>query len=146
MSLNAVGDILQEYGLKKTAGRMAMLKVLLEADKPLSHREICAALDSLYYDPVSVYRSLESFIEAGFVHKVEDDNRGWLFALCVCQENNHCHPHFFCRSCGNCECLKNYKIPAISGLDNNYIVEEQRYYIKGICSDCKGISGSSKDI
>ena len=141
LPLNVASDILKKYSLKQTAGRIALLKILLEAEKPLSHREICTALGGLYYDPVSVYRSLESFIGAGFVHKIEDDNRSWLFALCTCEENSHCHPHFFCRSCGKCECLRNYKMPAIAGLENSYIVEEQRYYIKGICNSCKNIPG-----
>jgi Fur family transcriptional regulator, ferric uptake regulator len=128
--------ILKQYGLKKTAGRLALLSILLKANKPLSHKDICMALNDLYYDSVSVYRSLESFIEAGFVHRVEDESRTWLFALCTCGESGHCHPHFFCRSCGRCECLKNYRIPLISDLNDNYVVEEQRYYIRGICRDC----------
>jgi len=140
----AAAEILKKAGLKQTAGRIALLKVLLKADKPLSHRQICEALGDLYYDPVSVYRSLESFIEAGFVHKVEDDNRSWLYALCTCKEESHCHPHFFCRNCGNCECLRSYSIPRIENLNNDYIVEEQRYYIKGICSSCKIASGSER--
>jgi len=129
--------ILKKHGLKQTAGRIALLKVLLEALSPLSHKEIHAALGDLYYDPVSIYRSLESFIEAGFVHKIDDENRSWLYALCTCEENSHCHPHFFCRNCGKCECLSNYKIPLIENLNNDYVVEEQRYYLKGICSSCK---------
>lgn len=129
-------DILKEFSLKQTAGRLAILKVLLEAGKPMSHKDICLALGNLFYDPVSVYRSLDSFIEAGFVHKVEDDNRTWLFALCTCEESSHCHPHFFCRNCGKCECLKMCKIPVITDLQQDYVIEEQRYYIRGICSSC----------
>jgi len=136
MPENLAADILKEYSLKQTAGRLAILMVLLKAGKPLSHKDICSALGDLYYDPVSVYRSLDSFIEAGFVHRVEDDNRTWLFALCTCEKISHCHPHFFCRRCGKCECLKMCNIPAISELQQDYIVEEQRYYIKGICGSC----------
>lgn len=150
MTETLAGTILRQSGLKKTAGRLALLSVLLAADQPLSHKDICTALEQdSYYDPVSVYRSLESFVEAGFVHKIEDENRTWLFALCTCGEKSHCHPHFFCRSCGKCECLKNYSIPAIENLQDGYLVEEQRYYIRGICSDCannlnEGAKRSSK--
>ena len=129
--------LLKEHGLKQTAGRLALLEVLLNAGKPLSHKDIYAALGSTQYDPVSVYRSLEAFAEAGFVHQIEDEQRSRLFALCNCEESSHCHPHFFCRNCGKCECLKGYKIPVIAELGDSYIIEEQRYYIKGICSKCK---------
>ncbi len=132
-------EILKEHGLKQTAGRLALLEVLLNADAPLSHKEIYSALGSTNYDPVSVYRSLETFAEAGFVHQIEDQQRSRLFALCICEEGSHCHPHFFCRKCGKCECLKEYKIPAIAELGNSYIVEEQRYYLKGICTRCKNL-------
>ncbi len=129
-------SILHEYGLKQTAGRIALIDVLLTSDKPLSHKEICENMESHFYDAVSVYRSLETFINAGFVHKIEDENRTWFFAICTCSKGSHCHPHFFCRTCGKSECLKDCLIPRIGDLNNNYIVEEQRYYLKGICSSC----------
>lgn len=129
-------SILHEYNLKQTAGRIALIDVLLNSDKPLSHKEICEKLDDHFYDSVSVYRSLETFINAGFVHKIEDENRTWLFAICTCSNTSHCHPHFFCRICGKSECLKDYPIPRLAELKNDYIVEEQRYYLKGICSSC----------
>ena len=129
--------ILKSYSLKQTAGRIALLKVMLASDRPISHKEICAKLDGFNYDAVSIYRSLESFIKAGFVHKVEDDRGAWLYALCTCNKMGHCHPHFFCRHCGLCKCLDEYKMPALEQVKDDFIVEEQRYYLKGICSDCK---------
>ncbi|MBM4234981.1 MAG: transcriptional repressor [Firmicutes bacterium] len=136
MSDQLAAEILKEHSLKQTAGRLAILLVLIKAGKPLSHKDICSVLGDHFYDPVSVYRSLDSFVEAGFVHRVEDDNRTRLFALCTCEKSSHCHPHFFCRRCGKCECLKKFDIPAISELQQDYIVEEQRYYLKGVCSCC----------
>lgn len=128
--------LLREHGLKQTAGREALLEALLRAGRPLSHREICSSLAPLKYDPVSVYRSLDSFIEAGIVHRIEGDNHAWLFALCTCGRGSHCHPHFFCRACGSCECLKGLAMPELKGLKDSYVVEEKRYYIKGLCKAC----------
>lgn len=131
--------ILRERALKQTAGRTALLKVLLDAGKPLSHKEICTKMLPLRYDPVSVYRSLETFIASGIVHRIEDEHRTWLFALCTCDGGSHCHPHFFCRSCGKCECLKEYQMPDIPGLQNSHIVEEKRFYVKGVCGRCAAL-------
>jgi len=130
-------NILKSYGLKVTAGRAALLKVMLESDRPISHKVISEKLDGLNYDAVSIYRSLESFIKAGFVHKVEDDRGTWLYALCTCKKMGHCHPHFFCRHCGLCKCLDDHSMPVIKQVEDDFIVEEQRYYLKGICKDCK---------
>ncbi len=128
--------ILREYGLKHTAGREALLDLLLEAGRPLSHREICRSMDPMQYDPVSVYRSLDSFIAAGIVHRIEGDNRTSLYALCTCGNGGHCHPHFFCRSCGKCECLKGLAMPELPDLKDRYVVEEKRYYLRGLCQAC----------
>lgn len=136
MPKDSADAILREHGLKQTAGRKALVRLLLNAGKPLSHREICAALQSLPYDPVSIYRSLEAFVRSGLAHRIEDDNHTWLFAICPCSESKHCHPHFFCRSCGKCECLKECGMPEIDGLQDRYIVEEKRFYVKGICGSC----------
>lgn len=133
-------SILREFGLKQSAGRKALVEVLLKAEKPLSHKEICAKLAGLRYDPVSVYRSLEAFIDAGIVHRIEDDNHTWLFAFCTCSGESHCHPHFFCRSCGKCECLREYQVPEIPGLRENCIIEEKKFYIKGVCESCVSIN------
>jgi Fur family transcriptional regulator, ferric uptake regulator len=131
--------ILRERGLKHTAGREALLELMFASGKPLSHRELCRILEPLQYDPVSVYRSLDSFIAAGIVHRIEDDNRTWLYALCTCGRGNHCHPHFFCRSCGKCECLKEVAMPEITGLQGTYVIEEKRYYVKGLCAACAAV-------
>ncbi len=131
--------ILKKYNLKLTAGRVALLKVMIESERPISHKEICSRLENLNYDQVSIYRSLDSFIKAGFVHKVEDEKGTWLYALCTCDNRAHCHPHFFCSNCGKCECLDDYKIPDLANLTNDYVIEEQRYYLKGICSKCKSV-------
>jgi Fur family transcriptional regulator, ferric uptake regulator len=129
--------IIREYGLKHTAGREALLHTLIRADQPLSHKEICDRLEgTIHYDPVSIYRSLETFISSGIVHRIEGDNRTWLFAVCTCREGNHCHPHFFCRSCGKSECLKDLQMPGTSGLEDSYLVEEKRFYLKGVCKSC----------
>ena len=136
MPENQARSILRSYGLKQTVGRVALLELLMEAQKPFTHKEICLSLPPLRYDPVSVYRSLETFINAGIVHRVEGDNRTWQFALCACDGDVHCHPHFFCRSCGNCECLINYRMPEIPGLMESHIVEEKRFYVKGLCNRC----------
>lgn len=138
MKETCAASLLKECGLKHTAGREALLEKLIKAERPLSHKDICSRLGSLHYDPVSIYRSLEAFINAGIVHRIETDDRTWLFAVCTCSNENHCHPHFFCRGCGKSECLKNLQMPGTCGLENSYIVEEKRFYLKGLCQSCAG--------
>ncbi len=129
--------ILQIVGLKKTPGRMALLNVLLEEENPLTQQEIALKLSKVAaLNHVSIYRSLEAFLKAGIIHKVESGDRTWRFALCGCGSRGHCHPHFICRVCGKAECLDGVSIPQPPLLKRGYCVEEKEYYLKGLCADC----------
>ncbi|HHU76255.1 MAG TPA: hypothetical protein GXZ24_05110, partial [Firmicutes bacterium] len=96
-------DILSGTGLKKTSGRIALLKLLLKAKNPLTQQEISNGLRDIDFNYVSIYRSLNAFLEAGIVHKVETGDRNRRFAVCSCGNSRHCHPHFICRRCGRVE-------------------------------------------
>lgn len=129
-------DILTRTGLKKTSGRIALLKLLLQAKKPLTQQEISNSLAGVNFNYVSIYRSLDAFLKAGIVHKVEAGDRNRRFAVCSCGSSSHCHPHFICRSCGKVECLSELKIPELRELKSGYVAEEQEIYIRGICANC----------
>ncbi|MGI5882607.1 MAG: Fur family transcriptional regulator [Dethiobacteria bacterium] len=129
-------DILSKAGLKKTGGRIALLKLLLNAKNPLTQQEISDQLRDINFNYVSIYRSLNAFLEAGIIHKVETGDRSRRFAICSCGNSRHCHPHFICRCCGRVECLVELKIPGFMGLKPGYIAEEQEIYIRGLCARC----------
>ena len=128
--------ILREAGLKMTPGRRALLELLQQSGKPMSQQEITEQLSEIEYNYVSIYRNLNSFLEAGIVHRVDTGDRTWRFALCACGSSRHCHPHFICRSCGMIECLNGMDIPEPPFLKPGYIIEEQEIYIKGLCGKC----------
>ena len=140
MSLDDAADILSSAGLKKTPGRLAVIRLLLENREPLTHQEIYERLDDIEINPVSVYRSLDAFTRAGIVHKVEAGDRIGRFALCGCgtpqEGHGHCHPHFICKSCGRTECLEDQEMPELAALKPGYKVEEKEVYLRGICSKC----------
>ncbi|NLX90061.1 MAG: transcriptional repressor [Firmicutes bacterium] len=129
-------DLLTGSGLKKTTGRIALLKLLLKAKKPLTQQEISNSLSGVNFNYVSIYRSLDAFLKAGIVHKVEAGDGNRRFAVCSCGSSSHCHPHFICRSCGMVECLRELKIPELRELKSGYVAEEQEIYIRGICANC----------
>ncbi len=129
--------ILQTAGLNKTTGRLALLNVLLEAKYPLTQQEISKKLSKVApLNHVSIYRSLEAFLKAGVVHKIESGDRSSKFALCGCDNRGHCHPHFICKVCGKAECLNSISIPQLPLIKSGYLVEEKEFYLKGLCADC----------
>lgn len=129
-------DILKRAELKCTPGRVALLNLLLAAEDPLSQHEMAQQLENITLNGVSIYRSLDAFLKAGIVHRVDSGDRVWRFAVCGCGSSMHCHPHFICKQCGRVECLNDYKLPDPGELEPGYVVEEQEVYIRGRCNSC----------
>ncbi len=137
MKEETAGKILQAVGLNETTGRIGLLNVLLEAKNPLTQQEIAMKLSNVVVlNHVSIYRSLEAFLKAGIIHKVESGDRVWRFALCGCDNRGHCHPHFICRVCGKAECLDGVGMPHLPLVKSGYYIEEKEFYLKGLCADC----------
>ena len=134
--LETAGAILRHVGLKRTAGRIAIIDLLMAADYPLSQQEIAHRLFTVSLNGVSIYRSLDVFLKAGIVHRVESGDRTWRFAICGCDTRGHCHPHFICKQCGKVECLSGHKLPDLGVVQAGYVVEEQEVYIRGRCAGC----------
>jgi len=132
----AAMKILDGVGLKKTPGRIAMLNIFLEAKNPMTQQEIMKKMSRVKLNYVSIYRTLETFVEAGIIHKVESGDRVWRFALGNEKKEGHGHPHFTCRSCGITECIDEVKVPDKIPLKIGYIIEKQELFLKGLCPKC----------
>ncbi len=93
---------MKERALRVTAPRMAMLKILAEASRPLSAEEIHAQAGNGTLDLVTVYRSLGAFDQAGLVQRHPLERGRSLYALVAA---GHHHHHVICRRCGRIERL-----------------------------------------
>ena len=127
-------EVLKGCGLKVTAGRVRLLRLLRSAPAPMSPEEAFARLKGKRVDRVTVYRMLEAFYGAGIVHRIESGGRR-RFAACGRIHRGHCHPHFTCRVCGTVECLSKVALPRLR-LGRAYRVEEQEVYVRGVCARC----------
>ncbi len=135
-TLETASSILLRAGLKRTTGRIAIINLLMAAEHPLSQQEIAHRLLKGSMNGVSIYRSLDTFLKAGIVHRVESGDRTWRFAICGCDTRGHCHPHFICKKCGKVECLSGYQLPELGEIQPGYEVEEQEFYMRGRCAGC----------
>lgn len=137
MSEEQIRQLLHAAKLKYTSGRAELIALLIDAEGPLTQEEIAKALPKL--NKATIYRILDALLQAGQVHRLQNGNRVWQFAFCGCGniEHTHCHPHFVCRICGKVECLKDVKIPLFRTISEDYRIEEQEIYFKGVCPSCK---------
>ncbi len=132
--------LLNSAGLRLTRPRAVVLGVLLEAGKPVTHEQITAKLAEAAPDKVTIYRVLESFIEAGFVHKAFLTERAQHFELANRCTSSQCHPHFTCTSCDQTHCLTDTDMP-MSKPPAGFTIHHQRVQLEGLCPNCSEKTG-----
>lgn len=130
--------ILKGHGLRQTDCRSEVLKLLLEKEVALNHADLEQSL-SKDFDRVTLYRTLNTFLDHGIVHRILDDTGMARFALCPeeCDEDHHHHNHvhFKCISCNSTICLDEVKVPDLN-LPQGYAKSDMDVLIQGTCPKC----------
>lgn len=126
--------LLRGARLRVTSCRRSLVALLLKADAPLTQRELTARLEEQGFNGVTIYRALQTFLEASIVHRIVTDDRTWRFAITHCGHRGHCHPHFTCRLCGGVKCLDGVAIPEVAAAGHR--IEAQAMYLWGLCPKC----------
>jgi Fur family ferric uptake transcriptional regulator len=129
---------LKEHHLRVTPIRLELLSYFTKERRAISHADI-----ELHYnhqlDRVTIYRTLNSFIENGLIHKVSDNSAIAKFALCNHKDCAHNHEdnhvHFKCIICEKIECLHQLSIPNFN-LPKNYSITAANLLIEGKCASC----------
>ena len=129
-------QMLKAVKLYCTKCRVAILKVLAKADKPLSQDQIARRLGKNRLNKVSIYRTLESFCKAGLVHKAFIHKRAAHFELANRCSEIRCHPHFTCKVCGVTNCLLGLSVPIVKGLKKGFVIHRQQVRLEGLCPQC----------
>lgn len=131
-------EILNLHHLRKTPIRLAIVQTLLATGTPLSEMEFREKMSDIY-DRITFYRTIQTLMESGVIHRIVADNTTLRYALNHCTVQNHDHQtdhvHFYCKKCGKVECFNdvsvtNYPIPA------GYQKQECEVVIKGLCTKC----------
>jgi Fur family ferric uptake transcriptional regulator len=129
-------EMLKAVKLYCTGGRVAILTVLMEAGKPLSQDQIARRSGKNHFDKVTIYRTLESLLGVGLVHKVLIDKRARHFELSRNCTESQCHPHFTCTSCGDTTCLTEISLPMAKSPHKGFIIRRQQVRLEGLCPTC----------
>lgn len=129
-------ELLSSVKLRRTGPRAAILGVLLGADKPITQDHIAAKLGANAPDKVTIYRTLESLLTTGLVHKAFLRQRAWHFELAHNCTESQCHPHFTCTDCGDTHCLTDVSLPLARGTKNGFVISRQQVQLEGLCPKC----------
>ena len=134
-----ISDILRRNRLSVTGSRQRILNLFLANKGALAHADIEHKAGERF-DRVTVYRTLQVFVEKGILHTIPSSDNSVKYALCKndCFEGHHHdnHYHFVCSVCGKTECLDEFIIPAVK-LPKNYSADNVEIVVNGVCSNCR---------
>src|SRR3954465_9747219 len=133
-----IKDILKRNNLSVTGSREKILSLFLSQPGALAHGDIEKRAGEKF-NRVTVYRTLQTFVEKGIIHAIPTADNSIRYALCKnCTEGHHHdnHVHFICSNCDRTLCLDDVTNPIID-LPSGYSVEEVEVVVKGICKNCR---------
>lgn len=133
-----IKEILKRNQLSVTASREKILQLFIEHSGALAHGDIEKKAGEKF-DRVTVYRTLQTFVDKGIIHSIPTADNSIRYALCKdnCAQGHHHdqHIHFVCNNCNNTYCLDDVVTPEIR-LPKGYSSQHTEVVVEGICVNC----------
>src|SRR3712207_5317481 len=102
METISINNILRRNQLSVTDSRKKILELFQGTKGALSHHDI-ETKTAEKFDRVTIYRTLQTFVEKGIIHTIPTADNSVLYALCKdeCSQGHHHdnHVHFICDNC-----------------------------------------------
>jgi Fur family ferric uptake transcriptional regulator len=91
--------------LEATDNRLRILEVIGNNNYPLSANDIFQTLErTCSINRVTVYRILDLLVSHALVDRISTGGRAFYYGMAP-NENHRPHPHFYCKRCGQMDCL-----------------------------------------
>lgn len=135
---DSIKDILKRNQLSVTASREKILHLFLDNAGALAHGDIEKKAGEKF-DRVTIYRTLQTFVEKAIIHTIPTADNSIRYALCKdnCAHGHHHdhHVHFVCANCKNTYCLDDVVTPGIK-LPSGYTSNHIEVVVDGVCKQC----------
>jgi Fur family ferric uptake transcriptional regulator len=139
MIQNEINIILKRNQLSVTASRRKILELFFAQNGALAHADIEKKTGERF-DRVTVYRTLQTFLDKGIIHTIPTADNSIRYALCKdnCSQGHHHdhHIHFLCKDCGITICLEDVNIPDVK-LPTGFKSQQVEVVVSGVCKDCR---------
>lgn len=132
-------EIMESANLEATPNRLRVLEVVGNNNYPLSASDIYKTLErSSSINRVTVYRILDRLVEQGIVERLSTGGRSAYYGLAP-NEHHRQHPHFYCKACGQMDCLN----PETLDIDSDAMqrtfpgrIDKVEVRVDGVCKNC----------
>lgn len=130
---------LKKFDLSITESRVSILNIFMDAGGALAHSDIEKQTQGTF-DRVTVYRTLQTFVDKGIIHQIPTTDNSVLYAMCKddCGSGHHHdnHVHFLCSVCDVTICLDNVLVPEVK-LPKGFRQEDVKMIVSGVCKSCR---------
>jgi Fur family transcriptional regulator, ferric uptake regulator len=128
-------EILKNNNLSITTKRMEILKVLTNAQIPLSEKEIESIL-KIDCNRTTIYRNLNALVNKGILHRIMADGAvKYKFIQKGVSHKSDEHVHFKCDICNMVVCMPDMPVQFYS-LPKGFTGTENQFLILGVCREC----------
>lgn len=131
-------DLLKKNHLSVTESRKKILHHFLDTNGALAHADI-ESRSGTEFDRVTIYRTLQTFVEKGIIHTIPTADNSVRYALCKdeCSAGHHHddHVHFMCDNCGTTYCLDHVTVPKVA-LPDGFKAIQKDLVVSGLCNKC----------
>lgn len=129
---------LRKADLKATPARLAALKILESADKPLDVATILAKLKSngISKNPATIFRMMNSFSNKGIVREVNLQESKLRYEHAAKED----HHHLLCENCGSIDDVSNCDIDVWKKQLQDmkgFLVKDHSLEFFGLCKNCQ---------
>lgn len=137
--MDNISTILKDKSLSVTESRREILSLFLKSDGALAHADIERHMPEKT-DRVTIYRTLQTFVEKGIIHQVPTTDNNVLYAMCRHDHAGHGHHlddhvHFICNNCEATICLDDVLVPQVK-LPEKFMPLSSAMVVHGICEKC----------
>lgn len=130
---------LRDAGLRATAARVAVFRLLASEGGPKSHADVVGALEGFGFDQSTLFRCLNEIADAGLAARLDLGDQTRRFELRKADEVEFTHPHFMCVDCGELKCMDGFsvQITPSRGPRRAQLGTITEVLIRGHCGNCE---------
>ena len=133
-------DVCRLRGANMTPLRIAVLKALWSADRPLGAyemRDLLSEATGRRIAAPSIYRTLDFLCEQGVAARIESRN---AYVACMHPEHDHTCVFLVCETCGDAREIENPKVERLINEDAKrlgFAVKHRVVELSGFCAPCQ---------